>query len=438
METSLVVRSVLVLLCAIIGGYYFNTWSQFAGYQEIPVKPWSSENLQQAIAQRKPVLFKNVSIVANWPASRKWDFEYLQKYIPILPNSYRGNHSFFVYYNYKTTADYINKSTTEMGIPMRNIFEFGPIRSSEFFEICNNWRDPRYVYFSGKLSYIAKEADNFNPILNDLNLNELTIQDPLVSEKAEEDALLWLGKGGIIADSHVDGEHNLYVQLKGKKRFTISPPEEHIRCKLFPSMHPHGRHCQKEQDVPRSSSYKLELAAGSNDVLYIPPYWLHRVETIQSGISLAFWSKCAEEQFAKKIDRLPVPIEADWSRDKKLAGIQLFFETTFGRDFLSKVLNSRYYTIKDSITPLEFDRKQTFTKEEVQKIKSRSDIVKDLFAKIPGHNGSSGFTGTRGLKAFDYIEYVLDFMQEYLGDHNLSFTPRFLKASKTDLSLQIR
>eukprot|EP01125_Pyxidicula_operculata_P022902 TRINITY_DN966_c0_g1_i3.p1 TRINITY_DN966_c0_g1~~TRINITY_DN966_c0_g1_i3.p1 ORF type:complete len:287 (+),score=32.14 TRINITY_DN966_c0_g1_i3:10-870(+) len=85
----------------------------------------------------------------------------------------------------------------------------------------------RILYSSGNIELypeIAKDLPNFDWLITDRN-KPITI-------------MLWMGSKGATAPSHYDKSHNFFVQINGKKRFILSPPEEHHKFHLYPSLHP--------------------------------------------------------------------------------------------------------------------------------------------------------------------------------------------------------
>lgn len=47
---------------------------------------------------------------------------------------------------------------------------------------------------------------------------------------------LWVGRAGIVTHTHYDCTYNFFVQLQGRKRFTLFPPDHNLY--LFPCLHP--------------------------------------------------------------------------------------------------------------------------------------------------------------------------------------------------------
>eukprot|EP00475_Leptophrys_vorax_P023395 TRINITY_DN32019_c0_g2_i1.p1 TRINITY_DN32019_c0_g2~~TRINITY_DN32019_c0_g2_i1.p1 ORF type:complete len:274 (+),score=57.63 TRINITY_DN32019_c0_g2_i1:48-824(+) len=237
--------------------------------------------------------------------------------------------------------------------------------SKQFFDHCKH--QDSYVYFSGKLSSVAASKSTLN---DDVDLDAFMLSDPELNhhrysvegkkKKLTEDVHLWVGCAGVTASTHYDASHNLYLQVRGKKRFTIAPPSTaHLTCGIYPDSHPHRRQCQypnrfgaflaadpsdDDGHISQSVSYMVELTPG--DLLYLPPYWLHKVETLETSISLSYWSEAAElEKFNEVLD-LPVPFESHWSQEKLHEALKRYVHDLVGPQGAQEMLASRYAHVK--------------------------------------------------------------------------------------------
>ena len=78
--------------------------------------------------------------------------------------------------------------------------------------------------------------------LNDLILSTENIQvifSPfsfIISIIGTPQVNLWIGRHGITTHTHYDATFNFFVQLQGKKRFTLIPPNQPMY--LYPCLHP--------------------------------------------------------------------------------------------------------------------------------------------------------------------------------------------------------
>lgn len=65
---------------------------------------------------------------------------------------------------------------------------------------------------------------------------------------------MWLSSANVSATLHYDTEHNVLVQLVGRKRVTLFPPSQHKRLYLHSALHPSWRQCMCRSCVPLSLS----------------------------------------------------------------------------------------------------------------------------------------------------------------------------------------
>lgn len=109
---------------------------------------------------------------------------------------------------------------------------------------------------------------------------------------------LWISPGGITVGLHYDHAENFNFQLRGEKIFTLYPPG--VRAYYPMPMFSQTAHISRVfRDGPRpdlsrfprfnpSNALRIELHAG--DVLYLPAYWWHQVESLgNENVNLNFW-----------------------------------------------------------------------------------------------------------------------------------------------------
>lgn len=104
-------------------------------------------------------------------------------------------------------------------------------------------------------------------------------------------ANLWLGSAATAAAMHFDLSHNLFFLSSGRKRFRLLPPSSHRAIRLHPSWH--GSHLAAQAHPTDAQfielgGYQVTLNAG--DVLYLPPAWLHHVESVSHNVGLNIWT----------------------------------------------------------------------------------------------------------------------------------------------------
>ncbi len=135
---------------------------------------------------------------------------------------------------------------------------------------------------------------------------------------------VWMGTSGVVTQAHYDEQHNMFVQLLGCKRFTLIPPCGIDALHLYPDLHVRARKAQ----VPLSRApavahfplhahlppepIRVEVCRG--DVLYIPAFWIHRVEVIGHGGALSANVFSRSESAALKAEAFgrPLPFDGAW------------------------------------------------------------------------------------------------------------------------------
>ena len=122
---------------------------------------------------------------------------------------------------------------------------------------------------------------------------------------------LWFGNN-VTKQSHFDQSHNIYTVLHGMKRVFISPPTQLRRMHQFPRVHGCKRHSMVSYDANDTAQggwtfqFDSGLTAGlvgaafvdllPGQSLYIPPWWIHRVESYADGVAVSVWWPAAEEK----------------------------------------------------------------------------------------------------------------------------------------------
>jgi len=188
---------------------------------------------------------------------------------------------------------------------------------SAAFELAQSSRG--FVYVSTKLSNssaLGQRAQRDWPLLR-ATAQQLCASDAGVSQ------LAWLGNVNSTAGWHYDNTANIYVMISGKKRFAVAPPQS--RLTFFPDLHMHAR-----QLIGDVAAGVADIVLEAGDVLLIPPFHLHRVQTVSgSPVSVAIntWcgSSAAEQQYALARSVLP-PIDVSWPRPQVLLATKIFLD----------------------------------------------------------------------------------------------------------------
>ncbi|XP_045462643.1 hypoxia-inducible factor 1-alpha inhibitor-like isoform X2 [Harmonia axyridis] len=113
--------------------------------------------------------------------------------------------------------------------------------------------------------------------------------------------LLYVSQEGNVTPCHYDEQENFFAQVLGYKRCILFPPDQFQCMYPHPVHHPHDRQSMVDMDKPdhvRFPKFKeakgVEAVIGPGEVLYIPIYWWHHVESLMRmgpTITVNFWYK---------------------------------------------------------------------------------------------------------------------------------------------------
>jgi hypothetical protein len=113
--------------------------------------------------------------------------------------------------------------------------------------------------------------------------------------------LLFIAMEGNTTPCHYDEQENFFAQVVGYKRCILFPPSQFECLYPYPVYHPHDRQSMVDFERPDYNRFpKLknakgcEAIIGPGDVLYIPIYWWHHVESLLRGgptVTVNFWYK---------------------------------------------------------------------------------------------------------------------------------------------------
>merc|ERR1712196_223515 len=139
------------------------------------------------------------------------------------------------------------------------------------------------------------------------------------------DVHFWLTGTNITASAHYDRDHNFFAQVIGKKRFVLFQPNRWNQLHVHPFYHPrdrqsqyiyyeHGEHiinAYTKNMINDATKRKIEsygyVDLEPGDLLYIPPFWWHRVETLQASIGINTWSSAVETEMSSTLNDLNLP-----------------------------------------------------------------------------------------------------------------------------------
>jgi hypoxia-inducible factor 1-alpha inhibitor (HIF hydroxylase) len=266
--------------------FYFD---YFFPIEKIPaIDVTETDKIDEFIIKAKPVVIKNTNLVE--PACRKWTLNYLKQTLKTSTyHVFRSSSSRFMYWDDKKMNDIKNFKKPSESLKMT---------FNEFVDLIENQKleNSEYKYYlqqslNGTVSKeIIEDFTGFNW--------------KWVLEEAKKakwgtltSNLLLIGEPANITPVHYDEQENFFAQVDGHKRCLLFSPEM-LKCLYpFPVWHPCDRQCMVDLRNPNFDRFpKLkevkgwEAIVGPGDVLYIPCYWFHQIESLQNiTISVNFW-----------------------------------------------------------------------------------------------------------------------------------------------------
>jgi hypothetical protein len=167
-----------------------------------------------------------------------------------------------------------------------NVFvqEISPVEVLEYDEIMDAiFENPK----PGK-NYYSRAAAETRPLAGQLPKH--------VGTRTQSDAAssVWMGQAGNLTPLHQDPWHGLLIQLHGRKRVRLFPPDEYrnvygripmTASDMYTGL-PTKDYDPSLDDFPklRNSQY-FDATLDTGDVLYIPMFWWHQVESVDPTIS---------------------------------------------------------------------------------------------------------------------------------------------------------
>ncbi|XP_007897656.1 hypoxia-inducible factor 1-alpha inhibitor [Callorhinchus milii] len=259
----------------------------------IPRMSHTDPRAEVLIDNEEPVVLTDTNLV--YPAL-KWDLDYLQENIGTGDFSvYIAKTHKFLYYDEKKMVNFKNfkpKSRRE------------EMKFSEFVEKLHKIEevggDDRY-YLQQTLNDTVEKK-----IVVDFlgfNWNWINKQQTKWNWGQLTSNLLLIGMEGNVTPAHYDEQQNFFAQIKGYKRCILFPPDQFDCLYPYPVHHPCDRQSQvdfENPDYERFPNFRnlagYEAVVGPGEVLYIPMYWWHHIESLLNGgvtITVNFWYKGA-------------------------------------------------------------------------------------------------------------------------------------------------
>jgi len=91
--------------------------------------------------------------------------------------------------------------------------------------------------------------------------------------------------------------------------------------------------------------WAVEALLHPGDVLYLPPYWFHRVITEEPGIGLNVWSSSSAMKVEDVAKQAPIPFSQTWSTDELVLGLKLYSLTIVAHTITNNDAHQFLYNI---------------------------------------------------------------------------------------------
>jgi hypothetical protein len=343
---------------------------------------WNSSDTMRIISKsRNPLLVKGSSVLKTWPMFQ-WDLlEIANSSQKLALNGTRWQPlPVFVLGRDRDKGGMLG-SSRDHPLSYTNV---------SVMQFLQSTFDPKtFLYWTGELSTWEEGMGTSINTKNNANetatgesfgdWRDFRIRDEgikISDEQGEDDLwrpMLWLSHPGVVAQTHYDTQHNMFIQVQGSKRFLLFPPATNLYS--YPHIHRSYRQSQVHLEMDRAttanatskhttfplvhpsnvSAYEVVLAPG--DVLYIPPYWQHRVESLTLSLSLSILSPARLAAALAEVYWENVPFgEFQGSRELRTRAVSLYlsllvdklsssiFDGTL-KEFASEVYETRFATL---------------------------------------------------------------------------------------------
>ena len=310
---------------------------------------------------------------SKWRAVRRWGPAYLAEHAAGLNvSTVLGAHTVFQYWNHEMAGWAAPALEACAGRWRRCILPSpGGTLAPEPLAMAEFWRRAAgagagtapLLYGSAKLG----PADFDSELLRD-DLRGAAAwlgPSPVTAAPATIKWQLWLGGGNVTSQTHYDEDANVHTVLHGTKRFLLGRPTAAHAAHLFPRVHGCRRHSMVEFEPGAAAQPGLtftfeaaELADGPVEVveavlrpgeaIYIPPFWLHRVESREQAVAVSVWwagpHSVVIAALKRQIEATADLIDAAWPLPTRAALLKLQLDALAppGWGALPRLLAQRY------------------------------------------------------------------------------------------------
>ncbi|PRP76796.1 hypothetical protein PROFUN_14846 [Planoprotostelium fungivorum] len=226
---------------------------------------------------------------------------------------------------------------------------------------------------------------------------------------------MWLSSDDVRPPIHYDMDHNFYVHISGRTH----PMWHKSQCQYDACQSVSSTDCACPNFL-KAEAREATLEGG--EVLYIPPYWWHHVQSITASVSLASWSSSGVTRSMSFLWSRRLSFESVEHPEAKRAWLIYFIERlysrTYGRDAQKRMrmmMDVRWKPLRSLFEDgwVEVCRAEEITEENKKKIEEDVEYVITKLEDCQGAvNGVEWSTqrrdvgAIRDLELMDYIEVL--------------------------------
>jgi hypothetical protein len=198
-------------------------------------------------------------LVDKWPATQKWTKSYLTKEL--------GDQEVNCMVASVKSGSFLQQTNRRHSMRFDTFLEqvFDQADADSLYYLRIGTESPLFEALSGDF-LIPELLDHYNPSATGI----------------------WMGQRGNVTPFHHDWWHSFLAQISGKKAYTIVHPMDSKN--LQTGWPVESYYDLKEAPVLQSSASSLqevevymEGILEPGQILYIPPYWYHQIETLENG-----------------------------------------------------------------------------------------------------------------------------------------------------------
>ncbi|XP_065222718.1 hypoxia-inducible factor 1-alpha inhibitor-like isoform X1 [Planococcus citri] len=254
--------------------------------EKIPKLSFDDSKIDDYITANEPIVIQGSNLVDS---AKVWDLDYLKermngKYTVIISKDHK-----FKYHDEKKLKSDFEPLTKRV-----------QMKFEEFVDKMKNWKEGEERYY---FQQVLDNSVGVSVVQDFVKFNWDWFRDktsknnwgPLTSN------LLLIAMEGNVTPCHYDEQQNFYAQLRGYKRIMLFKPSQFENLYPHPVHHPYDRQTQIDFENPDYEKFPrfknlsgFETIIEPGEVLYIPMYWFHHVESLIQAdytMSINFWYK---------------------------------------------------------------------------------------------------------------------------------------------------